>query len=391
MPRRTYITKEETKLPGHKPMKDRLTLALCANASGDCKIKPLLVYHSENQRAFKSHKIVKEKLQVMWRANTKAWVTRQFFVDWVNLAFGPQVKKYLQENNLPLRALLVLDNAPGHPPNLEDNINAEFKFINVLYLPPNTTHLLQPMDQQVISNFKKLYMKHLFRRCFEVTENTNLTLREFWKDHYNIVICLRLIDTVWQGVTKRALVAAWKNLWPVVVSDVDEDLDFEGFEPRPIPVEEEIVSLGKSMGLEVDEADVNDLVLEHSEELTTEELTELHMQQHTLVLQEIHSEEEETEPKEVNTSAIKEVLGMWEKITEFVAKEHPEKLSTGCALALFDDTCLTHFRNILKRRQKQTSLDKFLVKRRPRQSEESEERVAKKAKTSESGDESDKN
>ncbi|KAK4324160.1 hypothetical protein Pmani_005163 [Petrolisthes manimaculis] len=387
MPRRTYITKEETKLPGHKPMKDRLTLALCANASGDCKIKPLLIYHSENPRAFKSHKIVKEKLQVMWRANTKVWVTRQFFVDWVNLAFGPQVKKYLQENNLPLRALLVLDNAPGHPPNLEDNINAEFKFINVLYLPPNTTPLLQPMDQQVISNFKKLYTKHLFRRCFEVTENTNLTLREFWKDHYNIVICLRLIDTAWQGVTKRALVAAWKNLWPVVVSNVDEDLDFEGFEPRPMPVEEEIVSLGKSMGLEVDEADVNDLVLEHSEELTTEELTELHMQQHTEVLQEIHSEEEETEPKEVNTSAIKEVLGMWEKITEFVEKEHPEKLSTGRALALFDDTCLTHFRNILKRRQKQTSLDKFLVKRRPRQSEESEESVAKKAKTSESGDE----
>ncbi|UYV61277.1 hypothetical protein LAZ67_1004216 [Cordylochernes scorpioides] len=45
MPNRTYITAEEKMMPGHKPMKDRLTLALCANASGDCKIKPLLVYH----------------------------------------------------------------------------------------------------------------------------------------------------------------------------------------------------------------------------------------------------------------------------------------------------------------------------------------------------------
>ncbi|UYV78320.1 hypothetical protein LAZ67_16000961 [Cordylochernes scorpioides] len=100
MPNRTYITAEEKMMPGHKPMKDRLTLALCANASGDCKIKPLLVYHSENPRAFKSHKILKEKLQVMWRSNPKAWVTRKFFVEWVNLVFGPTVKKYLQENNL---------------------------------------------------------------------------------------------------------------------------------------------------------------------------------------------------------------------------------------------------------------------------------------------------
>jgi len=53
MPRRTYITEEEKTLPGHKPMKDRLTLLLCGNASGDFKIKPSLVYHSENPRVFK--------------------------------------------------------------------------------------------------------------------------------------------------------------------------------------------------------------------------------------------------------------------------------------------------------------------------------------------------
>jgi len=53
MPRRTYITEEEKALPGHEPMKDRLALLLCGNASGDFKIKPLLVYHSENPRVFK--------------------------------------------------------------------------------------------------------------------------------------------------------------------------------------------------------------------------------------------------------------------------------------------------------------------------------------------------
>ena len=52
MPRRTYIMVEEKKMPGHKPMKDRLTLALCANASGDCKIKLLLIYHHHHHHHF---------------------------------------------------------------------------------------------------------------------------------------------------------------------------------------------------------------------------------------------------------------------------------------------------------------------------------------------------
>jgi hypothetical protein len=47
MPKRNYKTAEEKELLDHKPMKDRLTLLFCANASGDLKIKPLLVYHSE--------------------------------------------------------------------------------------------------------------------------------------------------------------------------------------------------------------------------------------------------------------------------------------------------------------------------------------------------------
>lgn len=140
----------------------------------------------------------------MWSAIPRAWVTRQFFVEWVNLVFGPDVKNYLKENNIPLQTLLVLVNAPAHPPNLEDDVLEEFKFIKVLYVPPNTTSILQPMDQQVISNFKK----PLFHHCFEVTESTNLTLREFWKDHCNIMICLRIIDMAWQGVTKGTLTSA---------------------------------------------------------------------------------------------------------------------------------------------------------------------------------------
>eukprot|EP00106_Octopus_bimaculoides_P013869 XP_014781311.1 PREDICTED: tigger transposable element-derived protein 1-like [Octopus bimaculoides] len=271
-------------------------------------------------------------------------------------------------NNLPLQALLLLDNAPAHPPNLKDDILEGFKFIKVLYLPTNTTPVLQPMNQQVISNFKKFFTKHLFCRYFEVTESTNLTLREFWKDRYNIIICLRIIDMAWQGVTKRTLTSAWKKLWSEVVSEMDfERLKLE------VAMAEEIVSLGKSMGLDMDEGDINELMEVHSEKLKTEELKELQKQQYT-VLQEIGDAEEV-----ISISAIKEMLGMWEKLSDFSQKKHPEKVATGQAIVLLNDTFLTHFRNILKGKMKETSLDKFLSKTPANESEES---VAKRAKIS---------
>ncbi|XP_064117728.1 tigger transposable element-derived protein 1-like [Macrobrachium nipponense] len=232
-----------------------------------------------------------------------------------------------------------------YPPGLQDDILEEFQFVKVFYLPPNTTSILQPMDQQVIANFKKLFTKHLFRRCFEVTENTKLTLREFWKEHYNIVVCLRIIDSAWQEVTRRTLNSAWKKLWPDAVSE----RDFEGFEPQATV--EEIVSLGKSMGLEVDEGDVNELDEEHEEELSIEELKELQVMQHTKALQEISSSSEgEEEPEEViPTSQIKDMLAMWETLSSFIEQKHPEKSFRLVVLSVINDTCLTHFRKHSKR------------------------------------------
>ena len=86
----------------------------------------------------------------MWRANCKAWVSRQFFIEWIHEIFAPSVKKYLQENNLPLKCLLVMDNVPVHPPGLSDELVEVLDFITVKFLPPNTT----PLTHRSASHFK---------------------------------------------------------------------------------------------------------------------------------------------------------------------------------------------------------------------------------------------
>jgi hypothetical protein len=58
----------------------------------------------------------------------------------------------------------------------------------------------------------------------------------------------------------------------------------------------------------------------------------------------------------------REVCKMWETVQKFVEKHHPSKAVAVRAMYLFNDNTMSYFREIPKRRQKQVSLDRFLVK-----------------------------
>ncbi|XP_053719550.1 tigger transposable element-derived protein 1-like [Synchiropus splendidus] len=377
MPRRTFLTVEEKAMRGPKPMKDRLNLLFCANASGDLKLKPLLVYHSETTRAFKKFRVQTSKLNVMWRSNIKARMTRQFFMEWLGEVFSPTVKDYLVEKNLPLKVLLVMDNTPTHPPRLE----GDFQFIQIKFLPANITSRVQPMDQQVFSNFKKLYTKAVFETCFEVTQGSKIPLREYWKDHFHMLSCLQCIDEAWDAVTMRTLRSAWLKLWP----DCVPQQYTEGLSTADEHVVEEIVSMAKTMGLEVNGADIDSLVEEHNQDLTTDELMLLYREQQQPTGSSSEDEEDILPSKE-----IREVCNMWKKMQAFVKKNHPNKASTMTAINLFNDNAMAHFHDILRQRQKQKraslSLDGILMTLPSKRKGSMQREVGRESKKNKSSD-----
>jgi len=98
------------------------------------------------------------ELPLYYKSSKNAWQTSSLFKDWYNDLFIPQVTRYFESENLPTKALLLVDNGTCHDTENMFTVNANFK---IIYFHPNNTPLLQPLDQNVIKSFKQRYRKHL--------------------------------------------------------------------------------------------------------------------------------------------------------------------------------------------------------------------------------------
>ena len=250
-------------MPGFKIAKERVTIMLGGNLSGNCKLKPLPVYHSLKPRPFKN--IDTQTLPVIWKANKKAWVTRVIFLEWFKENFIPEVKAYLEKLKIPFKVLLLLDNAPGHPVDL----NEIHPNVEVVFFPPRTTALLQPMDQGVIATFKSYYLRRT-SKAIESIETNHETLIEFWKK-YNVYDAINNISAAWNEVTQVTLSRCWKNVFQ------EENYDFleENSADDVLQIRQQCASLLLHLNIEANIDDINELIIYQNEPLSNNELLEM--------------------------------------------------------------------------------------------------------------------
>jgi len=108
---------DNKKTLGFKQSKNRLTALLCFNASGTLKLQPLIIGRYEKPRCF--HHVNLKTLPVHCDFPSNGWMTGAIFEDWFHKKFVPEVRKYLRQKKLPLKALLLVDNCAAHPKDLK--------------------------------------------------------------------------------------------------------------------------------------------------------------------------------------------------------------------------------------------------------------------------------
>ncbi|CAL4247147.1 unnamed protein product, partial [Meganyctiphanes norvegica] len=226
-------------------------------------------------------------LTVYYEAQDNAWMSTQIFWRWFLEHFIVELQ---QRHGPDFDVCLIMDNCTSHPKMIED-LDPR---LMVLFLPPNTTALIQPMDQAVISNFKVIYHNMMYEKLIEHVDNTPLDQQgehpivNFYKK-FNILEAILLLDKAWNQVSETTIQRTWQNLLdPKLLADAitaDESLtSFEGFTDEvPAVVEENQLMLRTlvqnlnncgPLGLQVNQEDLFGVVTNDFLDVGTEDLVQ---------------------------------------------------------------------------------------------------------------------
>ncbi|XP_057327621.1 tigger transposable element-derived protein 4-like [Microplitis mediator] len=160
-------------------------------------------------------KLSKRRITVMAAANmtgsyyennNKSWMTSKIFEKWLR-NWDSQLQ--LQKRKI----LLVVDNCPAHC--LVENL----EYIKVVFLPPNITSVLQPLDQGVIKSLKMHYRKLLVINLLQRIEKKE-------EEKFTILDAIFMISQAWQNVTQRTIANCFKHagfIDPSVCTLIDKD------------------------------------------------------------------------------------------------------------------------------------------------------------------------
>nr|XP_029711555.1 tigger transposable element-derived protein 2-like [Aedes albopictus] len=103
------------------------------------------------------------------------------------------------------KALLLLDNCTAH--HFEDELCSDDGRINVIFLPPNVTPILQPMDQHIIQTIKLKYREKLHQEISFSSIDSAVHLKSI-----NLKDVAFWLNEAWMSVSQSVLQQAWRNI-----------------------------------------------------------------------------------------------------------------------------------------------------------------------------------
>ena len=172
---------------GGKHSKVRLTEMAAASAA---KLPIFAIGKSAKLRCFKNVK----SLPCRYRSQVKSWMNS---FEWVK-----ELDKKIEKDNR--KVILIVDTCPAH------RIIEGLKAAELVFLPPNTTSKIQPIDQGIIRSLKAKYLKNHSKADQSIGHGKNVSQSINFRCDAIINICL--VWSIWGNHQKRfRKVGIWKN------------------------------------------------------------------------------------------------------------------------------------------------------------------------------------
>ena len=140
------------------------------------KLKPLCISKYTSPWCF--HHVNMNAMTLSYKNSGNALMTSSLFQDWFDSVFVTFVRRHLRERLQEEKALLFLDNCHAHPPaNMLRSADSKFC---VMFMPPNTTSIIQPLDQRIIYSFKHHYRTDLVKEIVLSDMDVTPFLKKFY-------------------------------------------------------------------------------------------------------------------------------------------------------------------------------------------------------------------
>ena len=149
-------------------------------------------------------------------------MTKVIFQSWFENDYIPSVQEHLRKLNLPLKEILFLDNASVHC----DELTSKDGIIKAIFLPANTTAILQPMDQSVISSFKQRYKNKFLKSIIIDASQEHQSLLEQIKS-FNLKQCIIIISEVWNTIPRSIFVNSWHKMKINLELSIEQEISIE--------------------------------------------------------------------------------------------------------------------------------------------------------------------
>ncbi|XP_045499486.1 jerky protein homolog-like [Colias croceus] len=241
LPNKIFVSSKERGRPALKESKDIIKFMPCSNASGTHKLDLLVIGKDKNPSTFKNI-----CMPVCYKKQFKNLITSKVFSAWFHNDFVPEVYKFMTKSNLPVRALLVLENTIGYP--YEQEIKSSDGNIETIFLPPNSTPLIQPINQNVIQRIHCSYKNKLLIHIISQDGDIAQIIEEF-----NLKDAVFSLAQAWESISPDLIQSSLRELWPTM----NAVSVMEHFEPEDnIPTAYWLENLSKR-GLETSKEKLN--------------------------------------------------------------------------------------------------------------------------------------